>query len=201
MNDYSADKIKNISRSDVSRLVGDLVEELHMDCSKKIDTDIFGHTVRKVTGLLCDTSFRDLEWKTVLNISKMGLTSSYGTFTRIDFQTIASWLYKSQPTRSNYADKSIQESADYANLTAGDFRRISGKWSEFREWMQGQYLWFIDNISEHNCNMFHAAQRSGSLTDFRAMLVHEPDPEYFEQQRRITLEQFKQQHEREEVFS
>ena len=48
--------------------------------------------------------------------------------------------------------------------------------------------------------MFHAAKLSGSLKDFKEMLSTEPDPEYFEQMKRMTLEQFKKQHESEQVF-
>lgn len=197
MEDYSLCKMKDISRSDVSRLVGDLVEELHMDCSKKIDPDIFAHTVKKFTGILCDTQFRELAWKTVQNITKMGITSSYGTFTRIDYQTLASWLYKSQPTKSNWADKSIEESRQLSNLTSGDFRNISLEWSEFTKWLRDNYLFFIENISVENCNLYHSAAKSGSLSELKEMMIKEHDPNF---EYKLTYEQAKQQHESEQVF-
>lgn len=198
MEDYSLCKIKDISRSDVSRLVGDLIEELHMDCSKKIDPDIFAHTVKKFTAILCDTQFRELAWKTVQNITKMGITSSYGTFTRIDYQTLASWLYKSQPTKSNWADKSIEESRHLNNLTSGDFIKISLEWSTFTNWLRENYLYFGENISEENCKLFNSAQKSGSLSDLREMMVKDHDTNFTYT---LTLEQARLQHEREQIFS
>jgi len=197
MYDFSLDKIKDISRSDVSRLVGDLVEELHMDCSKKIDPDIFAHTVKKFTALLCDTQFRELAWKTVQNITKMGITSSYGTFTRIDYQTLASWLYKSQPTKSNWAERSIEEAREMSNLTAKDFISISLEWSAFTNWLRENYLYFEENISLENCKLFQSALRSKSLSDFKEMMVNEHNPECVYT---LTLEQARQKHECEQIY-
>jgi len=200
MDDHSFDKIKDISRMDVSVLVGDLVEELHMDCSKKLDPDIFAHTVKKFTALLCDTQFRDLVWKTVVNITKMGITSSYGAYTRIDYQTLASWVYRAQPSKQNYADKSEAEAREMSNTTVGDFQNISHLWNEFRMYLEDNHLWFLDNISEHNCKMYHAAKASKSLDSFCDMLATEPDPAFFDHIKNLTLEQAKKIHENEQVF-
>ena len=199
--DFSRTQIKDISRTDVTGLVFDIVDDLHKMCSQKIDDDNVQFTVKKFVELL-NGPYRSWCWGEVRSVMNMGVTGSYGYKNeKINFQTLSTWMKRAQAGRSsNFADKSIYEAHQIAGQTVGNFSDLSARWKEFRLWMQDEHLCFIDNISEHKCNMFHAAKLSGSLKDFKEMLSTEPDPEYFEQMKRMTLEQFKKQHESEQVF-
>lgn len=192
MVDHSRDRIKDISRQDVATLVDELLMELHMDCSKKIDPDIFTHTTKKFTNLLIG-QFSSWYWGEVLSVTKMGLSGSYGPYAnQLNFQSLYTWMKKAQQSRSaNYADKSIEEAKLQNNSIVGDFKNISHKWKEFRQYMENEGLWFIDNISEKNCNHFHEAKQARKLQQFKDGLVQIPDPEYLKRMREMTLEQFK----------
>jgi hypothetical protein len=105
-------------------------------------------------------------------------------------------MKRAQAGRSaNYAEKSIYEAQQLANQTVGNFAEISFMWKEFREWMEDNSLWFVDNISERNCKSFHLSKKSGTLENFKKTLVRDPDPEYLEKVKRTTLEQFKREYE------
>lgn len=199
--DYSRDRIRDISRSDVRGLVFDIVEDLHKMCSQKIDDENVKFTVQKFSELLFGP-YQSWCWGEVRSVMNLGVTGSYGFKNeKINFQTLSTWMKRAQAGRSsNYAEKSIYEAHQLSGETVGNFANISTKWKEFRHWMEGENRWFVDNISEHNCNMYHAAKRSGSLDSFREMLIETPDPDFFEQTKQMTLEQFKQQHEREQIF-
>lgn len=199
--DFSRTQIGDISRMDVTGLVFDIVEDLHKMCSQKIDDDNIQFTVKKFVELL-NGPYRSWCWGEVRSVMNLGVTGSYGYKNeKINFQTLSTWMKRAVASRSsNYAEKSIYEAHQLSGETVGNFANISTKWKEFRHWMEGENRWFVDNISEHNCNMFHAAKRSGSLNDFKEMLISEPDPEYFEQMKRTTLEQFRKQYEQEQVF-
>lgn len=199
--DFSRTPIKDISRTDVAGLVFDIVEDLHKMCSQKIDDDNIQFTVRKFVELL-NGPYRSWCWGEVRSVMNLGVTGSYGYKNeKINFQTLSTWMKRAVAGRSsNYAEKSIYEANQMSGQTVGNFADISVKWKEFRQWMEDECRWFVDNISEHNCNMYHAAKRSGSLDSFREMLIEKPNPEYFEHVKQMTLEQFKQQHESEQVF-
>ena len=194
--DFSRTQIKDISRTDVAGLVFDIVEDLHKMCSQKIDDDNVQFTVKKFVELL-NGPYRSWCWGEVRSVMNLGVTGSYGGKSeKINFQTLATWMKRSQAGRSsNYAERSIYEAHQIAGETVGNFADISARWKEFREWMQENHLWFVDNISEENCNLYHSAKRTRSLENFKDMLAIEPDPAYMEKVKKTTLEQFRIEHE------
>jgi hypothetical protein len=200
--DFSLHKVKDISRTDVIGIIDELITELHLDCSQKIDESVYPHTVKKFVELV-STMYKSWCVGEIRSVMRNGITGVYGGKNeRINFQTLSTWMKRAQAGRAtNFSERSVYDAHELPVQTVKDFGSLSDKWKEFREWMRGEGLWFIDNISELNCNMYHAARKSGSLREFREMLVHEPDPEYFEQMKRMTLEEFKMQHESEKVFS
>lgn len=194
--DFSRTEIKDISRTDIAGLVFDIVEDLHKMCSQKIDDDNVQFTVKKFCELL-NGPYRSWCWGEVRSVMNLGVTGSYGSKSeKINFQTLSTWMKKAQQGRSsNYAGKSIFEAHQIAGETVGNFVNISTRWKEFREWMQENHFWFVDNISEENCNLFHSAKRTRNLENFKDMLATEPDPAYMEKVKRTTLEQFRIEHE------
>ncbi|MDP2338042.1 MAG: hypothetical protein Q8N05_16675 [Bacteroidota bacterium] len=194
MEDYRRDRIKDISRMDVARLVDDLVMELHMDCSKKVDPEVFKHTTNKFTNLLTG-KFASWHWGEVLSITKLGIAGSYGSYSdKINFQALFSWMRKAQQSRSsNFAEKSIQEAKDISNESKGNFRNNSSRWKQFHEYMEGERLWFLDNITLQNCEQFHTCNSASALNEFRRSMIQEPDPVYYERMKNMTLEQFKKE--------
>lgn len=201
MDDYSRTQIKNIPVSDLKSIVFDLVEELHLDCSQKIDTDLMQHTCKKAVELLVGP-YSSWHWGDVRGVMRLGITGEYGkTGERINFQTISTWFKRAQQRRgANWADRSVDEAHNMGLNTVGDFKSISMRWKEFREFLEGENLWFVDNISEANCDAFHLAKETGLLWKYTATLVKEPDPEYLEFIKHKTLEQAKKEHERSKVL-
>jgi len=191
--DYDRDKIRDISRTDLKLIVLGLVEELHKDCGQKIDDDLLQHTSMKFSSMICG-GFSSWYWGDVRRVCLSGITGAYGTrIERITFQTLMTWMKRAQQQRGvNYAEKEIQEAGSMNNLTHTDFINLSGRWREFRKYLESVGLWFVDNISESNCNAFHTASKSGTLNQFKKTLAAESDPEYLEAMKRITLDQFKQ---------
>ena len=201
MSDFNFTQIEQISKATIYEFVKAMIEELHLDCSQKIDTEAVAHTAKKFTELLF-SRFKTWTWDEIQRVSNQGISGEFGkTGERINYQTLSSWMRSAQNRKIVVnGDKSIFEAHQMAGSTVGNFRETGQYWKEFREWMEINERWFVDNISLYNCNLFHQAKKTGGLSEFIDLLATEPDPSYFEAVKKITLEQFKQQYEREQIF-
>lgn len=194
--DFSLQKVKDISRTDVIWIIDELITELHLDCSQKIDESVYPHTVKKFVELVT-TLYKSWCVGEIRSVMRNGITGVYGGKNeRINFQTLSTWMKRAQAGRaSNFSERSVYDAHELSGQTVKDFGSFSDKWKEFREWMQENHLWFVDNISERNCNFFHSAKRTGNFKSFKDMLAIEPDPAYMEKVKKTTLEQFRIEHE------
>ena len=196
--DYDRDRIKDISRTDVKLLIIDLVELLHKDCGQKVELESLQHTAQRFSEILFG-AYASWYWGDIRRVCNNGITGAYSTRgEKINFQTLATWMKRALRERgTNYSEKEIQDNRMLNAVTVGDFGNLSSRWREFREFLENNGVWFMDNISLSNCNKFHEAVRTDNLREFLKMMVTEPDPAYFEKMRKMTLEEFKRENEHE----